>query len=148
MKSWAAGSYAVLLAVWAGGLWTVGWTVPVLFANLQSVVAGNIAAQLFTYLSWGGLACGAGLIALRVSALPAEAQRGRDWTLWALLLMVLLTAIGHFGIGAVMDDLRRQAAPLSISESPLRGRFGMLHGISSTLYLIQAMIALVLVARR
>ncbi|MDB5805807.1 MAG: hypothetical protein JWN73_3129 [Betaproteobacteria bacterium] len=148
MKPLTAGAYAVLLAVWAGSLWTVGWTVPVLFANLPSLVAGDIAAQLFTYLSWGGLVCGAGLIALRTWALPADARRGRDWTLWALLLMVLLTMIGHFGIGAVMDDLRRQVAPLSISESPLRGRFGMLHGISSTLYLIQAMIALVLVARR
>ena len=138
----------MLLAVWAGGLWTVGWAVPVLFANLQSVAAGNIAAQLFTYLSWGGLGCGMGLIALRICALPADARPGRDWTLWALLLMVLLTAVGHFGIGAVMDDLRRQVAPLSISESSLRGRFGMLHGISSTLYLIQAVIALVLVARR
>jgi len=68
--------------------------------------------------------------------------------LWALVLMLLLTAVGHFGLGTMMEDLRRQAAPLAISESPLRGRFGMLHGISSTLYLIQAAIALVLVWRR
>ena len=148
IKPWANGLYGLLLALWAGGLWTVGWVVPVLFANLQSLVAGNIAAQLFTWLSWGGLVCGAGLIALRVRALPAQGRRGRDWTLWALVLMLLLTAVGHFGLGTMMEDLRRQAAPLAISESPLRGRFGMLHGISSTLYLIQAAIALVLVWRR
>ncbi|HEX4329323.1 MAG TPA: DUF4149 domain-containing protein [Burkholderiales bacterium] len=148
MKPWAAGLYALLLAVWAGGLWTLGWVVPVLFANLQPVVAGNIAAQLFTGLSWGGLVCGAGLMALRVWALPAQLPRGRDRVLWALALMLLLTVVGHFGLGALMEDLRRQAAPLSISESPLRGRFGMLHGISSTLYLIQAAIAVVLVWRR
>jgi len=148
MKFWAAGLYALLLAVWAGGLWTVGWVVPVLFANLQTLVAGNIAAQLFTWLSWGGLVCGAGLIALRVWALPAQGRRSRDRVLWALGLMLLLTVVGHFGLGAVMEDLRRQAAPLSISESPLRGQFGMLHGISSTLYLIQAVVAIVLVWRR
>ena len=145
MKNWAGSLYAVLLTLWAGSLWTVGWVPIVLFSKLQEVAAGNVAAQLFTILAWISLACGAALIVLRKMQARGQAQAGRDWVMWALVAMVLLTVIGHFGIGALMEDLRQQAAPLSIRESPLRARFGMWHGISSTLYLIQAVLALGLV---
>jgi hypothetical protein len=144
MKNWAASAYAVLLAVWAGSLWTVGWVAPVLFANLERVAAGNIAGQLFALVAWIGMVCGVLLIVLRALVLPG----GRDWALWALVAMLVLTAASHFGITAILADLRAQVAPLSISDSPLRGRFGMWHGVSSTLYLIVAALALVLVARR
>ena len=144
MKSWAASLHAVLLAVWAGSLWTAGWVAPVLFANLERVVAGNIAGRLFALVAWIGMVCGTLLIALRAFVMPGR----RDWALWALVAMLLITLAGHFGIGAVMADLRAQVAPLAISESPLRGRFGMWHGISSGLYLIEALIALALVAAR
>ena len=49
MKSWPAAAHAVLLAAWAGSLWTVAWVAPVLFGSLDRVTAGNIAAT-------GGLA--------------------------------------------------------------------------------------------
>jgi hypothetical protein len=145
MKTWAGSLYAVLLTLWAGSLWTVGWVPVVLFSRLPDVAAGNIATILFNILAYISLACGVVLVALRKFAVPQG--QGRDWALWALVLMLMLTLIGHFGIGAIMEDLRQQAAPLSIRDSPLRARFGMLHGISSTLYLIQAMLALGLVAR-
>jgi len=144
MKRWAPGAYAVLLAVWAGSLWTVGWVAPVLFASLERVTAGNIAGQLFALVAWIGMVCGVLLIALRAFALP----QGRDWALWVLVAMLALTAVGHFCITAILADLRAQAAPLAIGDSPLRGKFGMWHGVSSTLYLIVALLALALVARR
>jgi hypothetical protein len=144
MKNWAASAYAVLLAVWAGSLWTVGWVAPVLFASLERITAGNIAGHLFGLVAWIGMLCGVPLVALRAYLLPG----GRDWALWALLAMLVLTAAGHFGINAILADLRAQVAPLSISDSPLRGRFGMWHGVSSVLYLIEAVLALALVAQR
>lgn len=144
MKNRAASVYALLLAVWAGSLWTVGWVAPVLFANLERVAAGNIAGQLFALVAWIGMVCGVLLIALRAVVLPG----GRDWALWVLVAMFGLTLLGHFGINAILADLRAQAAPLAIGDSPLRGRFGMWHGVSSVLYLAEALLALILVARR
>lgn len=145
MQTWKASLQALLLAIWVGSLWTIGWVPVILFRRLQEVAAGNIANQLFGIGAWIGMTCGVLLIALRLSV-PANARPARDWVLWALALMLALTLVEYFGINAVMDNLRQQAAPLSIRESPLRAQFGMWHGISSTLYLIQGVIGLVLVA--
>jgi len=147
MKAWAASLYSVLLTVWAGTLWTVGWVPLVLFARLQEVAAGNIAARLFEIGAWIGMVCGALLIALRLRGRARPAPR-RDWALWGLAAMLLITVVSYFGIGAVMENLRQQAAPLAIRDSPLRAQFGMWHGVSSTLFLIEALIALALVARQ
>jgi len=146
MKAWAASLYSVVLTVWAGTIWTVGWVPIVLFGKLQEIAAGNIAARLFEIGAWVGMACGVLLIALRLLA-SADRPR-RDWALWGLVAMLLITVVSYFGIGAIMEDLRQQAAPLAIRDSPLRARFGMWHGVSSTLFLIEALIALVLVARQ
>ncbi len=144
MKPWPASAHAVLLAVWAGSLWTVAWVAPVLFATLERVTAGNIAGQLFALVAWIGMVCGALLIALRALALPG----GRDWALWSLVAMLALTLSGYFGVGGILSSLRAQAAPLPIADSPLRAQFGLWHGISTVMYLVQAALALVLVARR
>lgn len=144
MKAWAVSLHSVLLAIWAGTLWTVGWVPLILFGRLQEIAAGNIAARLFEISAWVGMVCGVLLIALRLRAGPE--RPGRDWILWGLAVMLLITLASYFGIGAMMENLRQQAAPLSIRESPLRAQFGMWHGISSTLFLIEGLIALVLVA--
>jgi len=146
MKAWAASLYSVLLTVWAGTMWTVGWVPIVLFGKLQEIAAGNIAARLFEIGAWVGMVCGVLLIALRV--LATANRPGRDWTLWGLAAMLLITVVSYFGIGAIMENLRQQAAPLAIRDSPLRAQFGMWHGVSSTLFLIEALIALALVARQ
>ena len=145
MKSWKAALQALLLAIWTGSLWTIGWVPVILFRKLQDVPAGNIATLLFDIGAWIGMVCGMALIALHLSQ-PAQTRPRRDWVLWALAIMLGLTLIEHFGINAIMDGLREQAAPLSIRDSPLRAQFGMWHGISSTLYLIRGLLALVLVA--
>jgi hypothetical protein len=142
MKPWKISLQALLLAIWTGSLWTIAWVPALLFKNLQDVPAGNIATQLFDIGAWIGMACGVVLIALRLSG-PARPKR--DWVLWGLAVMLGLTLVEHFGINAIMDGLREQAAPLSIRDSPLRAQFGMWHGISSTLYLIRGVLALVLV---
>jgi uncharacterized membrane protein YjfL (UPF0719 family) len=144
MKPWAVSLHSLLLAIWAGTLWTVGWVPLVLFARLQEIAAGNIAGRLFEIGAWVGMVCGVLLIALHLRATPRRPKR--DWILWGLAAMLLITVVSYFGIGAIMENLRQQAAPLSIRESPLRAQFGMWHGISSTLFLIEGLIALVLVA--
>lgn len=146
MKPWAASLQSLLLALWTGSLWTVGWVPVVLFGQLPQVLAGDIAARIFTIGAWIGIVCGVLLIALRLRFVPKREAQRRDWMLWGLVVMLLLALAGHFGIGAVMDNLRAQAAPLAIRDSPLRAQFGMWHGVSSTLYLIEGVIGLGLVA--
>ena len=57
----------ILLTVWVGGMWTVGYVVaPTLFAMLDDrSLAGSIAGRLFTVMSYVGLVSG-GLLLLSV----------------------------------------------------------------------------------
>ena len=50
----------LLLTVWIGGMWTVGYLVaPTLFAMLEDkALAGTIAGRLFSVMSYVGLCCG------------------------------------------------------------------------------------------
>jgi len=137
--------HALALTVWAGALWTVGYLVaPVLFAILDKVSAGNVAARLFSLVTWTGVACGLVLIVLRGWVLPGA----RDWALWAVLLMLALAVAGHWGIEPLLADLRAKAAPLPVMESAERSAFALWHGVSAVLYLIQSLLAAAMVLRR
>ena len=69
---WPFALHALTLTVWAGALWTVGYVVaPVLFATLDKISAGNLAARLFSLVTWIGVACALILIVLRAWVLPA-----------------------------------------------------------------------------
>ena len=57
-------SERILLTLWVGGMWIVGPVVtPTLFKMLDDrVLAGTVAGQLFTIMSFIGLFCGAMLL--------------------------------------------------------------------------------------
>jgi len=142
---WPFALHALTLTVWAGALWTVGYVVaPVLFATLDKISAGNLAARLFSLVTWIGVACALILIVLRAWVLPAA----RDWALWVVVLMLVLAVAGHWGIEPQLADLRARAAPLPVMESPERGAFALWHGVSAVLYLIESLLAAALVLRR
>ncbi|HEY9198748.1 MAG TPA: DUF4149 domain-containing protein [Gammaproteobacteria bacterium] len=127
----------VLLALWVGALWTVGFVVaPVLFAELERSVAGNIAGILFHYLNFVGLLIG-GLLLVRnrLAARPANAP--------GLLLMLMLVSIliNEFGFAPQIAALR-EAGFAAGSEAA--AQFGRLHGAASVLYLINALFGLTL----
>ena len=129
----------ILLTLWVGGMWAVGYIVaPTLFSMLEKSVAGNVAGQLFTIISYLGLFCGSLLIIGLVSRVGTAFSQ--HWSFWALLVMLVLILIGQFVLQPMMAELKATGiTDLNRSE------FGKLHGIASVLFLINSLAGLALV---
>ena len=129
----------ILLTLWVGGMWAVGYIVaPTLFNMLEKTVAGNVAGQLFTIMSYVGLVCGSLLIIGTVNRLGAQVIQ--NWVFWALIVMVLFVLIGQFILQPMMAELKASGiTDLNRSE------FGKLHGVASVLFLINSLLGLALV---
>ena len=138
--------FQVTLTAWAGGLWAIGYlVVPTLFYTLENrVLAGQIAGSLFSASGRMSLVAGA-FIALFL--LIRQKRAWKTLALWLVVLMLILTAVMLFGIQPMMAQMKLDALPLDVMESPLRDRFVAWHGISSSLYLLESCLALGLVLR-
>ncbi len=64
---------------------------------------------------------------------------------WIVVLMLALTAAGHFGVQPILAQLKADALPRQVMESALRDRFSTWHGVSSALYLVQSLLGIALV---
>ena len=139
---------ALALTAWVGSVWTTGLLVaPTLFSMVKDrQVAGGVAGQLFSATAFIGLICG-GLIML-IRYLRGRTSKRRDYILWLVLAMVVITAIGQFGIQPVLAELRQQAFPLPVMQTELGARFAAWHAVSGALYLVQCLAGLVLVVLR
>jgi len=129
----------ILLTLWVGGMWTVGYIVaPTLFNMLEKTVAGNVAGQLFTIMSYVGLVCGSLLVVGTVSRLGTQVMS--HWVFWVLMVMLLLVLIGQFILQPMMAELK-----VSGITDLNRSEFGKLHGIASVLFLINSVLGLSLI---
>jgi hypothetical protein len=149
MRRVADGLYQVVVTLWVGGLWAIGYVAaPVLFANLSGnrMLAGTLAGNLFTVGAYVAIGCAA------YALIYLLAQRGtgalRMATFWIVVVMLLLTLAGHFGIQPILAQLKAQVFPHNVMQSIMRDRFAAWHGVSSVLYLIQSLLGLVLVLRK
>ena len=126
----------ILLTLWVGSLWVVGFIVaPLLFTELNDrALAGSTAGTLFTVTSYIGLASGSVLLLLN-----AVVRKRINWCALVLLGMLSLIVIGQFVITPMEADLRLQG----LTDTP---RFGQLHGVASVLFLLTSVLGLVLVA--
>lgn len=138
---WMTRARLLVATIWAGSIWTVGYLVaPTLFATLSDrVLAGTIAASMFDAEAWVCIACGLAMLALVWRS--AYAPRPRRTLLLIVLAMLACTVVAHFGLQPMMAQLRAAAGPSGVMESALKARFGMLHGISMGIYLIQSLLA-------
>jgi hypothetical protein len=145
MTKLASALYSIAVAAWVGGLLAIGFiAAPVLFAQLADrSVAGSLAGAMFNITAWVGLTCGVYLI---LFVLFAKGWRAiQSGVFWILLLMLCLTAAGHFGVQPVLMQLKADALPRQVMESALRDRFATWHGVSSALYLLQTLLGLALI---
>jgi len=129
----------ILLTLWVGGMWTVGYVVaPTLFGVLDDrQLAGFIAGNLFTTMSYIGLVCGSLLL------LGNCYRTGfKDKTNYILILMLVLIAIGQFILQPMMAELKAQGL---VEGSVAAANFGKLHGVSSILFLITSIAGLLLI---
>jgi hypothetical protein len=138
----------LIATLWVGSLWTVGYLVaPALFMALADrVLAGTVAGSLFRVEAWVCLGCAAGFIALTPTAYRTEPAAGKV-PLYLALGMVLCTLVGYFALQPFMAELRAVAGPAGVMESAAKTRFGILHGISSVIYLVQSLLGAALIVK-
>ena len=136
---------AIAITVWVGGLWMIGYlAVPTLFySQPDRQLAGLLAGKMFETLGYVGIVCGLYLLLQRW--MDVGKQVSRDISAWLVLVMLLITLATLFYIQPLMAALKMQALPLEVMQSPLAGRFGMWHGISSTLYLLESLLGAALI---
>ncbi len=136
----------ILLTLWVGGLWTTGYLVaPVLFHAIDDRrLAGEIAGRVFSAMNYLGLACG--ILLLLAVMYQAGRTWARTWQLWVLLAMLLLVGVGEFVLQPLIHALKAATPEGFIEGSVAAARFGMLHGVSSLLFLITSLLGLALVA--
>lgn len=140
--SLAAVLQRLTLTLWVGGLWVMGWVmVPLLFASLDRTTAGMVAGKGFAALAWLGLGCGLlWLVMGRLRpTLPAAQHRQSRRVVWGMLACTL---VNHFGVTPVIAWLKAQAAQGQLDSVVWGGGFGMWHGISSSIFLLQSLLAL------
>jgi MFS family permease len=144
MKSLASALYSIAVAVWVGGLLAIGLiAAPVLFTQLADrSAAGTLAGAMFTVMAWVGTGCGAYLILFVMFAKGWRVLQ--SGVFWIVLLMLALTAAGHFGVQPILAELKADALPRQVMESALRDRFTTWHGVSSALYLVQSLLGIAL----
>lgn len=138
----------VLLTLWLGGLWVIGYVVaPVLFWKLpDKQLAGNLAGVLFVIMSWIGMISGFYLLVYRVARDGARALKQEFF--WIVLAMLLMVMGGYFGIQPVIQHLKDAALPREVMQSAFASRFERWHGIASVVYLIESLLGLVLLRSR
>lgn len=131
----------ILLTLWIGALWAIGYiAAPTLFSVLEDnrQLAGELAGHMFAATAYLGLACGT----LLLIAIGARAGL-RNWRAAVVAVMLLLTAVGQFAVTPMMTELKSGGL---VEGSAQAARFGMLHGVSSTLFLVTSVLGLALVA--
>jgi hypothetical protein len=134
----------IVITLWVGGLWATGYLVPVLFQSLESrQLAGMLAGKMFTLMAYIGMGSALYLLIHRLARFGTTALK--QWFFWTVLLMLLLTLAGHFGIQSVLAGLKAQALPADVMQSIFADRFKTWHGVASIAYLIESLLGLVLV---
>ncbi|MFA9217002.1 MAG: DUF4149 domain-containing protein [Sphingomonadaceae bacterium] len=153
----------LVATLWAGSLWTVGYlAAPTLFATLSDrVLAGTIAASLFNIEAWVSIGCALALLVLIwlgqergagrgifASAAANSAAQARRMVVLIVVAMLGCTLVSHFGLQPMMASLRAAAGPGGVMESAAKSQFGMLHGVASSIYLVQSLLAAWLVVKQ
>jgi hypothetical protein len=136
------------LVFWVGGLWAIGYlAAPLLFYTLDDrMLAGMLAGKMFAAMAWVSIVCAVWLMLFRFTRYGADALK--QGFFWIVLLMLLMTLAGHFGLQPILAQLKEAALPKDVMESLFRDRFATWHGVSSIVYLIQSLLGLVLVAKQ
>src|SRR5690606_20690333 len=144
-------SRILVATAWVGALWALCFMVaPTLFSTLgDRELAGSIAGQLFRVVAW--LSLGGGIFLLltqRVRRNPFTGEEGRPLH-WLVLVMMACTLIGYFCLQPFMAELREA---LHVAQDPaqidaLRHRFGLFHGASAIVYVVQSLLGVVLILK-
>lgn len=136
----------IVVTFWVGALWMTGLTAYVLFDTLQDKqLAGSLAGELFTIVSYIGMASALYLMIQRLLDYGTGALKQSFF--WAVFVMLLLVLAGHFSIQPLLAQLKTDALPNDVMQSVFADRFRNWHGIASVAYLLECMLGFVLVLK-
>ena len=137
--------YAVALTLWIGGMWAIGYIVaPTLFYSVADrALAGALAGKLFTLIAYVGIGSAVYLLLFRLARFGGASFK--HGIFWIVMVMLVLTLAGEFGVQPILAGLKAQALPTGVMESVFRDRFAAWHGVASVLYLIQSVLGILLV---
>lgn len=131
----------LVAAFWAGSLWVIGYVVaPTLFATLHDrVLAGTIVGSLLRTEFLLTVPC-AGLLQVFLKLAPTE----NDRTIKILIgAMLLCGAAIYFGFQPMMAQVKAQAGATGLAGT----NFGLLHGLSQLVYVVESVLAGVLLVK-
>jgi hypothetical protein len=111
---------------------------PTLFSTLHDrVLAGTIAANLFRIEAWLSVFCS---LIIAASLLPVHRDDiEKNRVMRTAAIMLACSVIGYFALHPWMTSLREAAGTDGVMASDFRRQFGLLHGLSSLLYLVQSL---------
>lgn len=155
MKKLLLSTFWISTSLWVGGLVILSFLVaPVLFKSLGSrSQAGQAFGAILRAFSWVELPCA--IVALLSAAGLLWQSEARLWTQWAQIgVLLLMTVLAGFHDGYVLPaahELRRSithfdAEPATTEEKAARERFERLHRLSVSIYGVNIVLGLILVA--
>jgi hypothetical protein len=147
MKKYIEGLAVLASCAWVGGMWAVGYiATPVLFQSLpDKSLAGMLAGKLFAVTAFMGMVCAAYLLIYFYT--KSGKRIFKDGKFWLVSSMLLIILLGHFGMQPLLAELKAQALPLYVMDSPYADRFRLWHGVSSMMFLIQSLLGAVLLLK-
>ena len=147
MKKIADNLALLTAAIWLGGMCAIGYlAAPVLFQTLTDrQLAGMLAGKLFAAMAYTGIVCALYLLAYHFANFGRQAFQQKLF--WMIVVMLLLTLVGQFGIQPILADLKAQALPAEVMHSEFAGDFKTWHGVASVIYLAQSLMGIVLVLK-
>jgi uncharacterized membrane protein YuzA (DUF378 family) len=131
----------LLLALWVGGLVAIGYiSAPVLFINLDDRrMAGALAGEMFSIIGIAGAVIG--VVLLLMYFLREQKQSLRQWRFYLLALMLSCVVAITFVVQPYMASLKAEGL---VPGSDSAKQFGMMHGVSSILYMVTSIAGVVL----
>lgn len=144
---WPARVRLLVAALWAGSLWTIGYVVaPALFLSLHdNVLSGTIVGYLLRTEAWVCISCGV-LLWSMVKFSPMEPERKRA-LYYVIIAMTICALVIYFGLQPVMARLKDAAGAGGLAGTPQARQFGILHGVSQLVYLVESVLAGVLLVK-
>lgn len=134
------------MTLWAGALWMTGISAYVLFDSLSDKqMAGRLAGELFTVVSYIGMASAFYLLIHRLVQYGTPALK--QLFFWSVFVLLLLVLAGHFGIQPILAGLKAQAFPADVMQTVFADRFKTWHGVASVAYLMECLLAVVMVLK-
>ena len=130
----------LVAALWAGSLWTIGYVVaPTLFLNLNdNVQAGTMVGFLLRSQAWLSIGCAIILYALvKLSKIEPAQKRSLSLMIVAMLACALVI---YVGLQPAMASLKEAAGAAGLAGTPEGRRFGILHGVSQMVYLVESVL--------